>query len=130
MRPKPPSRPRQYRAIVLSSLRDSPSGRAHTETRSRLEDKPPQCPKRPGFAFSLQGLRVTPPRRGAAAPFTVCPASRRGFSSQPGNRPVQGFSMRIDKIAVGRKPRDNVNVIVDVPVGGEPMKYDWTRKLT
>jgi inorganic pyrophosphatase len=32
--------------------------------------------------------------------------------------------MRIDKIATGRNVPDDVNVIVEVPVGGEPIKYE------
>jgi inorganic pyrophosphatase len=32
--------------------------------------------------------------------------------------------MRIDKIATGKNPPDDVNVIVEVPVGGEPIKYE------
>jgi inorganic pyrophosphatase len=32
--------------------------------------------------------------------------------------------MRIDQIAVGRSVPDDVNVIVEVPIGGEPIKYE------
>ena len=32
--------------------------------------------------------------------------------------------MRIDQIATGRNVPDDVNVIVEVPVGGEPIKYE------
>ena len=32
--------------------------------------------------------------------------------------------MRIDKIATGQNPPDDVNVIVEVPIGGEPIKYE------
>jgi inorganic pyrophosphatase len=32
--------------------------------------------------------------------------------------------MRIDKIATGRNAPNDVNVIVEVPVGGEPIKYE------
>jgi inorganic pyrophosphatase len=32
--------------------------------------------------------------------------------------------MRIDQIAVGRNVPDDVNVIVEVPIGGEPIKYE------
>src|SRR5271169_5138335 len=35
--------------------------------------------------------------------------------------------MRIDKIAVGRKPPHDVNVIVEVPIGGEPIKYEMDK---
>ena len=32
--------------------------------------------------------------------------------------------MRIDAIAVGKSPPHDVNVIIEVPVGGEPIKYE------
>jgi inorganic pyrophosphatase len=32
--------------------------------------------------------------------------------------------MRIEAIPVGRNPPDDINVIVEVPVGGEPIKYE------
>ena len=32
--------------------------------------------------------------------------------------------MRIDAIAIGEKPPEDINVIVEVPVGGEPIKYE------
>jgi inorganic pyrophosphatase len=32
--------------------------------------------------------------------------------------------MRIDAIAIGNNPPDDVNVIVEVPIGGEPIKYE------
>jgi inorganic pyrophosphatase len=32
--------------------------------------------------------------------------------------------MRIDAIAVGNHPPEDVNVIVEVPIGGEPIKYE------
>ena len=32
--------------------------------------------------------------------------------------------MRIDAISIGRDPPKEVNVIVEVPVGGEPIKYE------
>ncbi|MEO8895993.1 MAG: inorganic diphosphatase [Rhizomicrobium sp.] len=36
--------------------------------------------------------------------------------------------MRIDKIAIGRNVPDDVNVIVEVPVGGEPIKYELDKE--
>lgn len=36
--------------------------------------------------------------------------------------------MRIDKIATGRNVPDDVNVIVEVPVGGEPIKYELDKE--
>jgi inorganic pyrophosphatase len=32
--------------------------------------------------------------------------------------------MRIEAIAIGKAPPDDINVIVEVPVGGEPIKYE------
>ena len=32
--------------------------------------------------------------------------------------------MRIDAIAIGHKPPDDVNVIIEVPLGGQPIKYE------
>jgi len=32
--------------------------------------------------------------------------------------------MRLDAIRVGNNPPDDINVIVEVPVGGEPIKYE------
>jgi inorganic pyrophosphatase len=39
-----------------------------------------------------------------------------------------GFSMRIDKIAVGKNAPDDVNVVIEVPVGGEPIKYELDKE--
>jgi inorganic pyrophosphatase len=35
--------------------------------------------------------------------------------------------MRIDAIAIGKNPPDDVNVIVEVPIGGEPIKYEMDK---
>jgi inorganic pyrophosphatase len=35
--------------------------------------------------------------------------------------------MQIDAIAVGHNPPDDVNVIVEVPIGGEPIKYEMDK---
>ena len=35
--------------------------------------------------------------------------------------------MRIDAIAIGRNPPDDINVIIEVPVGGEPIKYEMDK---
>jgi len=36
--------------------------------------------------------------------------------------------MRIDAISIGREPPHEVNVIVEVPVGGEPIKYEMDKE--
>ena len=35
--------------------------------------------------------------------------------------------MRIDAIPIGKNPPDDVNVIVEVPVGGDPIKYEMDK---
>jgi len=35
--------------------------------------------------------------------------------------------MRLDAIAVGLNPPEDVNVIVEVPIGGEPIKYEMDK---
>jgi inorganic pyrophosphatase len=35
--------------------------------------------------------------------------------------------MRIDAIPIGHNPPDDVNVIVEVPIGGEPIKYEMDK---
>jgi inorganic pyrophosphatase len=35
--------------------------------------------------------------------------------------------MRIDAIAVGYNPPEDVNVIIEVPIGGEPIKYEMDK---
>ena len=32
--------------------------------------------------------------------------------------------MNIDRIPAGNNPPDDINVIIEVPVGGEPIKYE------
>jgi inorganic pyrophosphatase len=36
--------------------------------------------------------------------------------------------MNLDAISIGRNPPKEVNVIVEVPVGGEPIKYEMDKK--
>ncbi|QPC42265.1 inorganic diphosphatase [Kaustia mangrovi] len=35
--------------------------------------------------------------------------------------------MRLDAIAVGKTPPDDINVIIEVPIGGEPIKYEMDK---
>ena len=35
--------------------------------------------------------------------------------------------MRIDAIAIGNNPPDDVNVVIEVPIGGEPIKYEMDK---
>ncbi len=36
--------------------------------------------------------------------------------------------MRIEAIAIGKEPPDDVNVIIEVPVGGQPIKYEMDKE--
>src|SRR5690349_16184838 len=36
--------------------------------------------------------------------------------------------MRIDAISIGKNPPHDVNVIIEVPVGGEPIKYEMDKQ--
>ena len=36
--------------------------------------------------------------------------------------------MRIDAIQIGKNPPEDVNVIIEVPVGGEPIKYEMDKE--
>lgn len=35
--------------------------------------------------------------------------------------------MRIDAIAIGKNPPEDINVIIEVPIGGEPIKYEMDK---
>ena len=35
--------------------------------------------------------------------------------------------MRLEALSIGRNPPDEVNVVVEVPVGGEPIKYEMDK---
>jgi inorganic pyrophosphatase len=39
-----------------------------------------------------------------------------------------GTIMRIDAISIGKNPPEDVNVIVEVPVGGDPIKYEMDKE--
>ncbi len=36
--------------------------------------------------------------------------------------------MRIDAISIGNNPPEDINVIIEVPVGGEPIKYEMDKE--
>ena len=38
-----------------------------------------------------------------------------------------GIQMRIDAISYGNNPPEDINVIVEVPVGGQPIKYEMDK---
>jgi inorganic pyrophosphatase len=43
------------------------------------------------------------------------------------NSTSQEFRMRIDAVSIGNNPPEDVNVIVEVPVGGHPIKYEMDK---
>jgi inorganic pyrophosphatase len=48
-------------------------------------------------------------------------ADRREPANPPYRRPRL---MNIDAIPIGKNPPDDLNVIIEVPLGGEPIKYE------
>ncbi len=36
--------------------------------------------------------------------------------------------MRLDAIAIGKNPPEDINVVVEVPIGGEPIKYEMDKE--
>jgi inorganic pyrophosphatase len=36
--------------------------------------------------------------------------------------------MRIDAVAIGKNPPEDINVIIEVPIGGEPIKYEMDKE--
>jgi inorganic pyrophosphatase len=36
--------------------------------------------------------------------------------------------MRVDAISIGKNPPDEVNVVIEVPIGGEPIKYELDKE--
>ena len=36
--------------------------------------------------------------------------------------------MRLDAITIGKNPPDDVNVVIEVPLGGEPIKYEMDKE--
>src|SRR5438270_778533 len=81
-------------------------------------------------ALSISYLIGSPPTGTSTTTFTsfggsrpTDTASRRMHS--PGN--YIGACMRLDAVSVGRDPPNEVNVVVEVPVGGEPIKYEMDK---
>jgi inorganic pyrophosphatase len=60
-------------------------------------------------------------RRGASTKPVAC-ATGRAFAY------LEAFIMNIDLIPVGDDPPNSLNVIIEVPVGGEPVKYEFDKK--
>jgi inorganic pyrophosphatase len=61
----------------------------------------------------------------------VLPSARAGgaVSSRPWDRSAfPEFSMQLNLVSAGRNPPAEINVIVEVPVGGEPIKYEMDKE--
>jgi inorganic pyrophosphatase len=41
---------------------------------------------------------------------------------------LENSSMRLDAISIGKNPPDDVNVVIEVPLGGEPIKYEMDKE--
>jgi inorganic pyrophosphatase len=84
----------------------------------------------PNFAFNLS-LRAAV--RGAAGQNLT---SFQSFVALPndcdylaaGIHLFWGTIMRIDAISIGKNPPEDINVIVEVPVGGDPIKYEMDKE--
>jgi len=50
-----------------------------------------------------------------------------GAPEYAASRCSQDAHMRIDALPIGKNPPDDVNVIVEVPIGGEPIKYEMDK---
>src|SRR5690606_38961472 len=53
------------------------------------------------------------------------------FTPVPDSPPVSDSpdeAMRLDAIAIGRNPPEDVNVLVEVPYGGQPIKYEMDKE--
>ena len=35
--------------------------------------------------------------------------------------------MNLEAISIGNNPREDVNVVIEVPIGGEPIKYEMNK---
>jgi inorganic pyrophosphatase len=66
-----------------------------------------------GFAAPKVGLGVLPANAHKAARIPVLDRSR---------------PMRLDAISIGRNPPDEVNVVIEVAIGGEPIKYEMDKE--
>jgi len=37
--------------------------------------------------------------------------------------------MRLDAIAIGKNPPEGLNVVIEVAIGGEPLKYEMDKRV-
>jgi inorganic pyrophosphatase len=50
------------------------------------------------------------------------------LSATIGRTAFAGVAMNLEMIALGNNPPEDVNVIIEVPIGGEPIKYELDKK--
>ena len=74
-------------------------------------------------------LLIQAARLGLRSPFRNPAARIKGPRVTSRNRTRQKRkAMRIDKIPTGVNPPDDLNVIIEVPTGGEPVKYEFDKE--
>jgi inorganic pyrophosphatase len=54
-------------------------------------------------------------------------SARRLYGARPVTKPKPRTIMRLDAIAIGYDPPQDVNVVVEVSIGGEPIKYEMDK---
>jgi inorganic pyrophosphatase len=67
-----------------------------------------------------------PDTRGAI-PSRDASGRRAGASRAPATGKEPLF-MRIDAIKIGKNPPEDINVLIEVPIGGEPIKYEMDKE--
>lgn len=65
-------------------------------------------------------MRARRPHNSALS--TILPDARRARHA------TQELTMRIDAIAIGKNPPEDVNVLIEVPLGGQPIKYEMDKE--
>jgi len=55
------------------------------------------------------------------------PRSRRGYMSVEPLPTQPGLAMNLDAVSIGINPPHDVNVVIEVPIGGEPIKYEMDK---
>src|SRR5579859_7878868 len=53
--------------------------------------------------------------------------SRAALHDSLAAQPWRQAAVRLEALSIGRNPPDEVNVVVEVPVGGEPIKYEMDK---
>ena len=51
-----------------------------------------------------------------------------GRLTDSAKHPSREPSMNLDYVSIGRNPPEEVNAIIEVPIGGEPIKYEMDKK--